>query len=99
MFLAIFYKFLFYQFRQKLFTSAIVQIYSEQLFQFSLGPALVSSQSLRITSTVSMQLRAVKYHTLSCNTTQLNNLAIWLIMLAYGRHFEINLAKLMHYFQ
>ena len=46
-----------------------------------------------------MQLRAVKYHTISCNTTQLNNLAIWRSMLAYGRHFEINLAKLMHYFQ
>ena len=33
----------------------------------------VSHQSLRITSTVSMQFRTKKYHTVSCKTTQFDN--------------------------
>ena len=43
------------------------------LFRFSVVPALVSRQSLRIITTVSMQPRPIKnhMHALSCNTTLL----------------------------
>ena len=37
--------------------------------RLSVVPAPVSHQSLRITSTVSMQLRPMKYHARSCNIT------------------------------
>ena len=63
---------------------------SKATFQFSLKP--VSRQSLRITSTAPMQLRTMKYHTISCTTTQFAR-AIWRsVPLCNGCHFFLKYA-------